>query len=150
MEAMVYRIFADSDLAKHILKVSHRISMDERRSIESAKEKWRIELAPSVICHVPMQNLPQVQRHWDDSLFLAFALSDRDRQVVKINSVKLNVQGFIDADARINESANQSVDSMLVSAIGFERQNLVNIRIVKNSQLLFLFSEFGQLEGLSI
>jgi hypothetical protein len=37
-----------------------------------------------------------------------------------------------------------------ISAFGFERQNLVNLCVIEDSQGLFLFWKFGQSEGLSI
>jgi len=150
MEAMVNRIFADSDLAKHILKVSYCIPMAEMSSGRCGKEKWGIKLADPMACHIAMQNFSEVKGHRDDPFLFPFAFSDRDRQIVEINSADLKIQGLIDPDASVDQSANESIDSMAVLAFGFERQNLMDVGIIEDSQLLFFFGQFLKTEWLPI
>jgi len=65
-----------------------------------------------------------VPREFLKSLFLSFAFSDRNHQVVKVHSGKLNVQGFVDPDASINQYAKQSVDSAVILAARLEAEYL--------------------------
>jgi len=147
---MVYAVLAHSHFSEHILEIPHCVSVTEWSSIDSAKEQWGIKLADPVIGHIPMQNLSQVQRHWDNSFLLSLAFGDSDNQVVKVHSGNLKIQGFIYANPCVYESANQSIDSVIISARRLVRENLVNLRIIEDSQLLFLFRKFSQLERLSI
>src|SRR5262249_5219616 len=121
MEAMVNVVFGQTNFVKHIHEIPHRVSVGEMSSVESAKEEWGIKLCLTVIGHIAMENLAQVQGHRDYSFLLALALSDRNHQIVKVHSGKLKIQGFIDPDARINQSANESIDSMAIPAFGLER-----------------------------